>query len=92
VITVVDVVRVEGPGNAARRLAIPDIRSHDGIITYKPAKERLVHEFTKAYVSEILQKTRGNVSHAAELSGLGRASFQKILRRLGIKPDKYRSG
>ncbi len=87
-----DVVRVEGPGNAARRLAIPEIRSNEGIITYKPAKERLVHEFTQAYVTEILQKTRGNVSQAAELSGLGRASFQKILRRLGIKPDKYRSG
>jgi DNA-binding NtrC family response regulator len=91
-ITAEEVRRTDGLGNNATRLAFPGLRSPDGIITYKPAKERLLNEFTQAYVTEILQQTRGNVSQAAELSGIGRASFQKILRRLGIKPDKYRSG
>jgi DNA-binding NtrC family response regulator len=90
-IGVEEVKRADGLGNNATRLAFPEFRSSDGIITYKPAKERLINEFTQAYVAEILQKTRGNISQAAELSGLGRASFQKILRRLRIKPDKYRS-
>ncbi len=87
-----EVKRADGLGHTATRPAFPEVRSPDGLITYKPAKERVVNEFTQAYVTELLQKTRGNVSQAAELSGLGRASFQKILRRLGIKPGRYRSG
>ncbi|MDI6853905.1 MAG: sigma-54 dependent transcriptional regulator [Deltaproteobacteria bacterium] len=87
-----EIARMDGSDFNAGRAAVLDIRAEDGILTYKPAKERLLHEFTQSYVIEILQKTRGNVSQAATLSGLGRASFQKILRRLGIKPEMYRSG
>jgi DNA-binding NtrC family response regulator len=92
VISLEEVARLEGSDANVGRLAVRDLGAEDGIITYKPAKERLLHEFTQSYVIEILQKTRGNVSQAATLSGLGRASFQKILRRLGIKPELYRSG
>lgn len=72
--------------------ALPELPGNGDILIYKPAKERLVQDFTQAYVIDLLQKTRGNVSQAAALSGLGRASFQKILRRLGIKPEDYRAG
>ncbi|MBU4426765.1 MAG: sigma-54 dependent transcriptional regulator [Desulfobacterales bacterium] len=57
---------------------------------YIQAKEHIVNQFTAAYVSDLLKKTGGNVTHSAELSGLGRASLQKIMRRLGIKSDKYK--
>jgi len=60
------------------------------IESYNQAKERLVKRFTLTYVSNLLEKTNGNVSRSAELSGLGRASLQKIMRRLGIKSDSYR--
>jgi DNA-binding NtrC family response regulator len=60
------------------------------IESYNQAKERLVKQFTFNYVSNLLEKTNGNVSRSAELSGLGRASLQKIMRRLGIKSDSYR--
>lgn len=63
----------------------------DGEIeSYNQAKERLVQQFTFTYVSNLLAKTSGNVSRSAALSGLGRASLQKIMRRLGIKSDSYR--
>ncbi|RLB03957.1 MAG: hypothetical protein DRG59_10955 [Deltaproteobacteria bacterium] len=42
------------------------------------------------YVSDLLEKTGGNDTRAAELSGLGRTSLQKIMKRLGIRPDQYR--
>lgn len=87
-----EMARMEGWDTNAERAAMFGIRAEAGITTYKPAKERLINEFTQTYVIDILQKTRGNVSQAATLSGLGRASFQKILRRLGIKPEMYRSG
>ncbi len=59
---------------------------------YHQGKERLVQQFTFAYVSHLLAETGGNVSRSAALSGLGRASLQKIMRRLGIKSDEFRGG
>ncbi|MBL7205416.1 MAG: sigma-54-dependent Fis family transcriptional regulator [Desulfobacteraceae bacterium] len=68
---------------------VEDNRKNE-IEPYRQAKDWIVNQFTSAYVSDILKKTGGNVTRAAELSGLGRASLQKIMRRLGIKSDKYK--
>jgi transcriptional regulator with GAF, ATPase, and Fis domain len=57
---------------------------------YQEAKDRLLNRFTTAYVRDLLEKTGGNVTRAADLSGLGRASLQKIMRRQGIKSDDYK--
>ncbi|GEM_PF-6680857 len=57
---------------------------------YGQAKERIVSRFTHDYVSDLLAKTGGNVTRAAELSGLSRASLQKVMRRLGIKSAGFR--
>jgi DNA-binding NtrC family response regulator len=77
-------------GNAASVRPFLGAKSGEDIESYNQAKERLVKQFTFSYVSDLLEKTSGNVSRSAELSGLGRASLQKIMRRLGIKPDSYR--
>lgn len=58
---------------------------------YKPAKERVVGRFTHEYIDRLLENTGGNVTRAAEVSGLGRASLQKIMRRLGMKSEKYKA-
>ncbi len=57
---------------------------------YKDAKARMVDDFTRAYVRELLATTDGNVSQAARTSGLERVSLQKILKRLGIDADEFR--
>ena len=49
---------------------------------YMVAKERTIKRFTLKYVSELLDCTGGNVTKAAELSGLRRSALQKIMRRL----------
>ena len=74
---------------AAFNEEVEDNRKNE-IEPYRQAKDWIVNQFTSAYVSDILKKTGGNVTRAAELSGLGRASLQKIMRRLGIKSDKYK--
>lgn len=58
---------------------------------YKTAKEKVVHRFTSEYVRQLLENTAGNVTKAAELSGLGRASLQKIMRRLGLKSEQFKN-
>ncbi|MGB8991985.1 MAG: sigma-54 dependent transcriptional regulator [Desulfobaccales bacterium] len=77
-------------GQAAFDQSLVGEGAYDEIASYNQAKERLVKQFTFSYVSNLLEKTNGNVSRSAELSGLGRASLQKIMRRLGIKSDSYR--
>ncbi|NOQ47303.1 MAG: hypothetical protein GQ559_11665 [Desulfobulbaceae bacterium] len=52
--------------------------------SYKDAKERAINDFTRGYVTRLLEETGGNVSRAAEASGLTRAALQKIMRRYDI--------
>ncbi|MBV5329084.1 MAG: sigma-54-dependent Fis family transcriptional regulator [Chlorobium sp.] len=59
---------------------------------YKEAKEDLLQKFMGEYVKQALQVTHGNVSRAADLSGLTRAALQKIMQRIDIKADDFRRG
>ena len=61
-----------------------------GMAPYKDAKEKVVDDFTRAYVEELLAKARGNVSEAARLSGLSRVALQKILKRLDVDAGGFR--
>jgi len=54
---------------------------------YKDAKAKVLEDFTRAYVRDVLAKTQGNVSEAARLSGLERVSLQKIMRRFNIQVE-----
>jgi len=66
------------------------LMSHEGddsLMSYKQAKAQLVEDFTRAYVHDVLGRTKGNVSEAARLSGLERVSLQKIMRRLNIQVE-----
>ncbi|PKN30717.1 MAG: sigma-54-dependent Fis family transcriptional regulator [Deltaproteobacteria bacterium HGW-Deltaproteobacteria-21] len=63
----------------------PGMDKPDLVETYKQAKDRLVTRFTHDYITNLLQKTGGNITKAAEMSGLGRASLWKIMNRLGIR-------
>ncbi len=59
--------------------------------SYKEAKEKVLETFTFQYVQDLLEKTGGNVSRAAEISGLTRPALQKIMRRYGIRSREFRS-
>jgi DNA-binding NtrC family response regulator len=59
---------------------------------YKEMKERLLSDFTENYITRLLEKTGGNVTRAAEFSGLTRAALQKIMRRSEIRSNSYREG
>jgi DNA-binding NtrC family response regulator len=59
----------------------------DSLMPYKQAKAKVIEDFTRAYVQDVLSKTKGNVSEAARVSGLDRVSLQKIMRRLDIQVE-----
>jgi two-component system response regulator GlrR len=48
-------------------------------------------EFTRNYLSQILQITMGNVSQAARLAKRNRTDFYKLLARHDLNPDTFKS-
>jgi len=54
----------------------PDYRN----FTYREAKSI----FEKAYISQLLEKTNGNISQAARLAGLDRSHFRNKMKELGL--------
>ncbi len=58
---------------------------------YNEAKASLLEKFSTQYLANALQRTHGNVSKAAQLSGLERQSFQRLLRKYGVKAEEYRN-
>ncbi len=46
--------------------------------------------FEKSYLINVLELTKGNVSKAAKLAGKYRADFYNLLKKYGIKPEKFK--
>ena len=76
------------PDETASWLAAPV--GNERLPAYKEAKEDLLQKFMSQYVVRLLQDTGGNVSRAAEISGLTRAALQKIMRRTDIQANNFR--
>jgi DNA-binding NtrC family response regulator len=54
----------------------------------KDARSAWMETFELVYVRSILQKTRGNVTRAAELAGVSRRFLQRTVARLGISASE----
>lgn len=52
--------------------------------TYEEGKQRAIESYQRQFVATTLEQTKGNISKAAELSGLTRAAFQRIMRKLEV--------
>jgi two-component system, NtrC family, response regulator GlrR len=59
--------------------------------TKLPSFDEARDEFTRAYLSQILQITGGNVSQAARLAKRNRTDFYKLLARHQLAPDDFKS-
>ncbi len=49
-------------------------------------------EHDRAYLTQVLMETGGNVSKAASLAGRYRAEFYKMMRKYGINPADFKGG
>jgi transcriptional regulator with GAF, ATPase, and Fis domain len=54
----------------------------------KEAREKWTESFEHVYVRAILKRTRGNVTHAAEIAGVSRRFLQRLAARLDIKASE----
>ncbi len=56
-------------------------------LTYQSAKENIVREFTVMYLQQRLREGDGNITRAAELSGMLRPNFKKLMKRYGVEVE-----
>jgi DNA-binding NtrC family response regulator len=62
----------------AAAVAVGPDASH---MTYRAARTRLLEEFNRNYLCDLLHKTGGNVTQAAQLAGKERRALGKLLKR-----------
>jgi DNA-binding NtrC family response regulator len=53
-------------------------------LPFKEAKERLIEEFERHYIVEVLQQYQGNISRSAVHSGIDRRSLHRLLAKYAI--------
>lgn len=64
---------------------------HEGDdLPYREAKRRILDHFNTNYITRALQITGGNVTRAARMCSLERQSLQQIMKKCGIRSDKFR--
>jgi DNA-binding NtrC family response regulator len=59
-------------------------------LQFRQAKARAISEFERAYITELLQRTQGNVSQAARLSGKERSRLGKLVKKYGLNRVAFR--
>lgn len=77
------------PLNSPKRS--PDLEGMDFDQPYKNLKNKVIEDFTMGYLYRLLKHTHGNVSLAAQISGIKRQSLQKIIKRYGVQVNQYRN-
>ena len=61
----------------------------DGL-NYREAKKKVLAEFNIEYISNLLRRTEGNVSLAAQFASLERQSLQHLMRQYDIASARFR--
>src|SRR5690606_4953862 len=59
--------------------------------SFQEAKDRIIEEFEKTYLTSLLLSCRGNISQAAVNAGKHRRAFFQLLQKHGIDAKGFRS-
>lgn len=57
---------------------------------FKEAKEKVIHDFEKGYISKLLTLTKGNVLKASKISGMNRKNLIDKMSELGIDAGSFK--
>lgn len=86
-----------GGGNALTAEMLP--QSVSGIVpqavsvsadrSFREAKLQVVESFEKAYLADLLRKSSGNITHAAQLAGIDRKNLQDMIKKHGLTASDY---
>jgi len=59
--------------------------------SFQDAKARAIAQFERAYIIELLERTGGNISQAARISGKERSRLGKMLKKYGVERRAFSS-
>lgn len=59
-------------------------------LTFREAKEKMIHHFHKEYVQKLLSESGGNVSKAAEKAGIQRQYLHRLIKEAQINADTFK--
>jgi two-component system response regulator GlrR len=59
--------------------------------SFQQRKARIVAEFEKAHIEELLAANHGNISHAATAAGKNRRAFWQLLRKHKIDARRFKA-
>jgi DNA-binding NtrC family response regulator len=80
---------LENLGQRSRRGGrVSSVKLH---LPFKEAKESVVEEFERHYIEHLLRSHEGNISRAAESSGIDRRSLHRLLAKYGIDASFFTS-
>lgn len=70
----------------------PEVAGHESLddLSFPEAKQRVIADFERRYLTRALRRSRGNVSRAAEEIGILRQALQRLLSRHGVDVSNYR--
>jgi two-component system response regulator GlrR len=72
-------------------LALPGRQSPPREESFQEAKARIVEEFEKSYIRQMLATHNGNITKAAEAAQKNRRAFFELMRKYRISPASYKS-
>lgn len=79
-------LRLAAPASiSGERRRVPDRRSLSlDDVPYSTAKSLALEQFDRQYLTELMARSKGNVTHAARLAGKERRALGKLLKRHGL--------
>jgi DNA-binding NtrC family response regulator len=80
----------EGADTPSTLPGLPDDLEWAADLSLQDAKHRSQEDFSRRYVTRALERAHGNLTVAAQKSGLDRSNFRRVLQRLGVDADLFR--
>ena len=83
------------PAGTAAAAAVPAVdRPGDAcgaVVCFRLAREHALASFEREYLQHLMQRTGGNVTHAAQLAGKERRALGKLLKKHGVARDAFQA-
>ncbi len=64
-------------------------QANSDIEKFCDAKAQVIAQFEASYLKQLMSKTSGNISKAAQLAGKDRGDFGKLIKKHGIQRKNY---
>jgi DNA-binding NtrC family response regulator len=58
-------------------------------LSFRKAKATAIARFERAYITELLSRSRGNISLAARMSGKERSRLGKLVKKYGLERESF---